>query len=369
MTDAAEAEIVKQCQRSLQIDVAHPASVPVDGDRHLGVEADQVAAQQGLIVKLLQVLLAFCPGHVAGMVEDRFQGAILFEQLPGELWPDQRHARHVIHRIAHQGLKIDHLWRRDSPFSAERFAVKNLVLADVEDFHAIGDQLPTIFVASHQKALAAKFRGLPGDGRQHVVGFVRRAAEGRDAQRGDNAADGRNLWHQILVHLHPPDLVLGVHRVAKGFAGQVERAEQIIRPLLFEQVQQISREAEHGPYRLALRTGHLGQGMKDLVDQRVRIHYPDALVGQTFRFSGGRRGTRDESPAALCFSFGGSGGDDRSARPSASKPGNDVCRVLRAFMGITFCAKSRLWATTVGAGSCPPPDIATYGAERSGRLV
>ncbi len=209
LPDAAEAEIVKQCQRGLQVDLAHPAGVPIDSDRNVGVEADQVAAQQGLIAKLPQVFLAFCPGHVAGMVEDRLQGAILFEQLPGELGPDQRHARHVIDRIAHQGLKIDHLVRRDSPFRAEGIAVENVVLADVEDVHAIGDQLSAVLVAGHQKAVAAQFIGQPGDGRQHIVRLVRRAAEGGDAQRGDGAADGRDLRHQVLVHLHPPDLVLG----------------------------------------------------------------------------------------------------------------------------------------------------------------
>ena len=96
--------------------MAHAAGIPIDGDGNLGVEADQVAAQQGLVAKLQQVLFAFRPRHVAGMVEDRLQGAILFEQLPGELGANQRYARHVVHRIAHEGLEIDHLLGRNSPF-------------------------------------------------------------------------------------------------------------------------------------------------------------------------------------------------------------------------------------------------------------
>ena len=78
----------------------------------------------------------------------------------------------------------------------------------------------------------------------------------------------------------PLDLVLVVHRVAKGLAGQVERAEQVVRLLLLQQVEQIAGEAEHGPHRLALRAGHLRQGVKDLMDQRMGVDDPDRLAGQ-----------------------------------------------------------------------------------------
>ena len=265
---------MEQRQRRLQVDAARAAGIPVDRERNVRVEADQIAAQQGLIAKLHQVLLAFRSRHVAGMVENRFQRAVLFQQLPGELRPDQRHARHVVDRIAHQGLKIDDLLRRDSPFRPQRIRVENLVLADVEDLHPIGDQLPAVLVAGDQEALAAEFVGQAGDGGQDVVGLVRLAVQRGNAQGGNHAADGRNLRHQVLVHLRPLNLVLIVHRVAERLARQIEGTEQIVGLLLFQQVEQIAGEAEHGPHRLALRAGHLRQGVKDLMDQRVGIDHP-----------------------------------------------------------------------------------------------
>ncbi len=98
---------------------ARPSGVPVDRDGHVRVEADQFAAQQGLIAEFQQVFLALRARHIVGVIEHGFQRAELFEQLPGELRPDQRHARHVIDRVAHQGLKVDHLLRRDSPIGPQ----------------------------------------------------------------------------------------------------------------------------------------------------------------------------------------------------------------------------------------------------------
>ena len=105
-----------------------PAGRPVDRQRHVGVQADQLAAQQGLIAEPEQVLLPFGPRHLGGMIEDGLQRAILFEQLPGELRPDQRHARHVVDRVAHQRLEIDHLPRRDPPLLPKRAASKSSFL-------------------------------------------------------------------------------------------------------------------------------------------------------------------------------------------------------------------------------------------------
>ena len=62
------------------------------------------------------------------------------------------------------------------------------------------------------------------------------------------------------------DLVLIVHAVAEGLAGQVEGAEEEVGLFLLEQVEQVAGEAVDGPYRLAARAGHFGQGVENLVD-------------------------------------------------------------------------------------------------------
>ena len=85
-----------------------------------------------------------------------------------------------------------------------------------------------------------------------------------------------------------------------------------------------------------LRAGHLGQGMKDLVDQRVGIDYP---YGPTRKVSGcgagadeggGARRAEDEISdfgfriSDFCFRASSPAG---GVLPSASKPGSEVCRV------------------------------------------
>ena len=117
------------------------------------------------------------------MIEDRLQRAILFEQLPGKLRPDQRHARHVVDRIAHQRPENRPLARRDSPLGLQAVAVENFVLADVEELHAIGNQLPAILIAADEIALAAKLFGQPGDSGQNVIGLEKLAVQSRECPR------------------------------------------------------------------------------------------------------------------------------------------------------------------------------------------
>ena len=159
------------------------------------------------------------------MVENGVERAELFEQLPSELRPNQGHTRHIIDRVTHEGLKIDHLFRCDPPFLLHFLPVKNFVLADVENFDPIGDQLPTVFVAGHKIAFAAEFVSQSGNGRQNIVGLVSFAVNCRNAQSFDHATDGRNLRHKVHIHCRPLNLVLVVHGVAKRFAGQVKCAE------------------------------------------------------------------------------------------------------------------------------------------------
>ena len=192
---AVEAELAEEVPGPIAIEAAHAPGVPVDFHRHVGVEPHQVATQQCLPAVLDQVLLALGAGDVLGVIEDRFQGAVLFEQLAGELGPDQRHARHVVDRIAHQGLEIDDLLGRDTPNGLEGLALEDLVLADVVKRHPIGDQLPAVLVAGDHEAAAAQLVGPSGDGGQEVVGLVRLESQGRDSQGVEHPTDRPDLRH------------------------------------------------------------------------------------------------------------------------------------------------------------------------------
>ena len=85
-------------------------------------------------------------------------------------------------------------------------------------------------------------------------------------------------------------LVLRVQLVPERLAGQVERTEQIVGPLGIEQIEQVAGEAVDGPDGLAGRTGHLRQGVEDLVDQRMGVDDVHLLARQRlWRGDGGHR--------------------------------------------------------------------------------
>ncbi len=68
--------------------------------------------------------------------------------------------------------------------------------------------------------------------------------------------------------------------MSKGRTRQIERDEEIGRLLLFEQEQHVAREPEHGVDRFAPGTCHLGNGVKDLEDQRHSVDRVDRLTGE-----------------------------------------------------------------------------------------
>ena len=115
LRQSAETEIAKERDGRRPVDAARSAGVPIDHKRHAIVEPHQFAAQQRLFAVSNQILLELRAFHFRRMFKHRVERAELFEQLPGGLRTDLRHAGHVIDRIAHQRLKIDHLLRRDSP--------------------------------------------------------------------------------------------------------------------------------------------------------------------------------------------------------------------------------------------------------------
>ena len=131
------------------------------------------------------------------MGEQIVERAKLAEPFVRDLRPDQRHAGNVVDGIAHQGLKIDDLFRPDSPFFLERCGIEDQILANVEHAHAIGNQLPAILVAGYQQAIPAGLFDHSRHGGQNVVGFEALALQNRNSQRRQHSPNVGNLRHQI----------------------------------------------------------------------------------------------------------------------------------------------------------------------------
>ena len=66
-------------------------------------------------------------------------------------------------------------------------------------------------------------------------------------------------------------------------ARPVKRAEQVVRPLLFQQIEHVADKTVNRGDRLPRRTGHLGNGVEHLVDERVGIDHVDRPIGEVRR--------------------------------------------------------------------------------------
>ena len=144
------------------VDAADAAGVPIGRDRHLGIEPHELARKQCLLAAF-EEFLALCAGHLGGVLEQVVERAVGFEQLLGRLGADAGDAGHVVDLVAHERLEVDDLVGPDAPVVAKRGRVEDLILADVEDGHAIGDELPAVLVARDDEAVGAAFVADPGD--------------------------------------------------------------------------------------------------------------------------------------------------------------------------------------------------------------
>ena len=239
-----KSELDEQFLHGGSIEAADAAVRPVDGDRRMLVEPDQLAAEQRLFASFQQVLLAFGAAHFAGMIEYGFERAVLLQQLARNLRPDQRHARHVVNGIADQRLEVDHLVGTYAPVGFQGRGVVDLIFPHVVNLDAVGNQLPAIFIRRDQVTLASKFVGGARQRGENVVRFVAGQFQQRNPERLHRAANARVLRNQLVRHLGAMYLVIRVQLVAKRRARHVERAKQIGRLLLLHQVQQVSHEAE-----------------------------------------------------------------------------------------------------------------------------
>src|SRR4051812_23169667 len=73
-------------------------------------------------------------------------GAELLQVLRRCLRPHAGDAGDVVDRVADERLVVDHLLGLDAPVADQRLAIEDLLLAEVEDLDAIGEQLSEILV-------------------------------------------------------------------------------------------------------------------------------------------------------------------------------------------------------------------------------
>ncbi len=269
--EPSKAQIGKESSQPRAVGWLDASRLPVDFDRQVGVQLDQLAAGEGLIGEILQILFELCAGRFVGVLQHFFERAKLLQQRGRFLRADERNAGDIVDGIAHERLKIDHLVGPHAPVELERGRVVERVLADVEDLDERPQELADVLVTGDDPRLNPALAGQPHDGGDDVVGLPARITEGRDAEALQHLEDPRDLRRQVDGDLGAVGLVVGEDLVANGGSGDVQGTDQISGPRQGADCLQVAGEAEDGVRRLSARSGHLRDRVEDLEDERIHV--------------------------------------------------------------------------------------------------
>ena len=198
--------------------------------------------------------------------------------------------------------------RGDTPIADQPLAVHRLIFTQIQNRHAVADQLAAIFVASAKVNFVTAFGGVGGHGRHHIVSFVTRLHEDRHPQRFEHLMDQRFLCDEFFRRGRAVGFILRVDRFAEGRVFVVEHGEEVIGPMIVE-IHDRPTDAENGIRRAAIGGVHRRYPVEHLKDHPVRIKQVDALGG---RFRRNRGHSAATVGAAINISWGCS---DRSRGP------------------------------------------------------
>ena len=139
---------------------------------------------------------------------------------------------HVVGGVADQRLDVDHLLRRHAEILDHPLAV-DLALRpvagpalgarfEVVEEHLVGDELHQVLVGGDEQHLGAGIAGLASIGGDQVVGLEAGLLDRRQPERLDRRAHQRELRREVVRHLAPGPLVVGVDLLAEGLVALVE---------------------------------------------------------------------------------------------------------------------------------------------------
>ena len=124
------------------------------------------------------------------------------------------------------------------------------------------------------------------NGRKNIVGFKTDDRQDRDSKQLQCILDDPKLASEGFGHLFSVCLVSWIESVAKSVFGGIESADQVRRRILLQERGDIPQESVNCSYLNPMGTGHRRQGMKDLVDQRVRVNQDNQIVGSRLAYLG-----------------------------------------------------------------------------------
>ncbi len=267
----------------------------MDLDRQVGVDGDQLLRQERLLTIGEQPFAIGLARHLGGARQQRLDRTVLGDELARPFLADSGHARHVVHRVPHQGEDVRDLLRRHAEILGHGGRVVALVAAGMEQGHVRPDELHQVLVGRHQHDLVALGHRLLRQRPHDVVGLVVVELEARNAERLDRLADVGDLRHQIVRHRGAIRLVVGELLGAHGLVGDVERNADEVRRFVLEDLAQDLHETEDGVGRQPLRVREVPdgeEGTEDVVEAVDQDELGAASRVRSRRYGSGDRRRR-----------------------------------------------------------------------------
>ena len=257
--------------------VANREVLLAERDRH--VEADgRQALGQPQVVGPPGDLLALLSGNFADILQNVFHRSPLPDQFAGDLLADARDAGNIVRGIAPQRKDVAHQLRVvDAVLLADGLAVDDLDAALgaplFVDAAVVAHQLAVILVGRHHIDVVTGFDTLLRKGSDHVVGFVTRHFENRNAHRVEHPFHVGYRKQDVLGGFGTVGLVFRKNVAAEAAALGIERHAQQIGPFAFLDVAQELHEAEHhgGVHPLAVTHRTAQKGIVILENQRIGV--------------------------------------------------------------------------------------------------
>ena len=237
----------------------------------------------GQPVHRLAQVLARHALDVVGVFHQLVERAVFHQPFGSRLGAHLGHAGHVVHRVAHQGLVIDHERRRHAKLCGYARHITHLAVHGVDDGDVLIDQLAQILVTARHRDLDALLRGHMGQRGDHVIGFHTRHVQHGPAHQAHQFVDGLDLAAKVIGHGAAVGLVLGVQLVAKGRAFGVEHAHGIDGGHILAQPLHHVDHAANGPCggarRIAWHGPQIGHGMEGAVQVAGAVDQQEGRLG------------------------------------------------------------------------------------------
>ena len=203
--------------------------------------------------------------------EQRFEIAVLVDQLGRRLDADTGHTRDIVDRISCKRLNLNHFLRTDAEPFDDLVVSDSAVLHFVEHPDPVVDQLHQILVGRNDGDVRARLDRLAGVGRDDVVGFETLDLDRVQVEGLARLADQRELGDQFFRRIWPVTFIFGIDVVTEVSPRRVEDDGDVIRIRVAQQLHQHAGEAEDGVHRRSVRPVQRPDGVERAEDKAGTI--------------------------------------------------------------------------------------------------